>query len=186
MQNTPKVRQKLAFQDVYPLFNRSCGKFSVNLSSYLVNFTVTRTLQMDNFKVFVSKNRNLTSEHSRAAPHRLSEHLAGSAHPPSEHLHSFHGTSPPAPNAPAQQLKMRSPTQTYGAQPSRPPTLSWAHELPESSTPFRATSSTFSSRAGLLRANSASSANPANSAVRPTCRSARSPPDAPRDSSLHR
>jgi len=31
---------------------------------------------MANFTVFVSKNRNLRSEHLRGAPHRLSEHFA--------------------------------------------------------------------------------------------------------------
>jgi hypothetical protein len=63
------------------LLDRSFGKFSGNLSSYWVNFTVPRTLQMANFKVFASKNRNLRSEHLRGAPHHLSEHLAGSRHP---------------------------------------------------------------------------------------------------------
>jgi hypothetical protein len=58
-------------------FGRVYGKFSVNLCSYWVNFTVTLTLQMANFTVFVSKNRNHPSEHSRGTPHHLSEHLAG-------------------------------------------------------------------------------------------------------------
>jgi len=40
---------------------------------------------MANFKVFVSKNRNLPSEHLRGAPHHLSEHLTPSRHPINEH-----------------------------------------------------------------------------------------------------
>jgi hypothetical protein len=70
---------------LFGLLDRSFGKFSVNLCSYLVNFTVPRTLQMANFTVFASKNRNLPSEHLRGAPHHLSEHLAGSRHPIDEH-----------------------------------------------------------------------------------------------------
>jgi hypothetical protein len=38
---------------------------------------VTLTLQMANFTVFVSKNRNHPSEPLRGAPHHSGEHLAG-------------------------------------------------------------------------------------------------------------
>jgi hypothetical protein len=57
----------------------------MNLRSYSVNFTVTLTRWMANFKVFVSQNRNLRSEHMWGAPHRLSEHLAGQTHQENQH-----------------------------------------------------------------------------------------------------
>jgi hypothetical protein len=57
-------------------FVRVDAKFSANLRSYSVNFTVTLAPEKANFKVFVSKNRNLRSEHLRGAQHHISEHLA--------------------------------------------------------------------------------------------------------------
>jgi hypothetical protein len=67
--NLPKNRQIMRKNALRSLFDRSYGKFSANLFSYLVNFTVPLTLQRVNFTVFPSKNRNLRSEHSRGAPH---------------------------------------------------------------------------------------------------------------------
>jgi hypothetical protein len=73
MQDTPTMRK-----DTHQgPFGRVYGKFSGHLCSYLVNYKVPLTLAMAKYKVHVSKNRNLPSEHLQGAPHHLSEHLAG-------------------------------------------------------------------------------------------------------------
>jgi hypothetical protein len=79
----PERRPRAAFQTTGKTaqntcrgpFERAYGKFSTNSPSFLVNFKVPLALRMANFKVFVSKNRNLPCEHLRGARSRSSEHF---------------------------------------------------------------------------------------------------------------
>jgi len=58
-------------------FEAFFGKFYANLRAKMVNYKVPLALRKAKYKVHVSKNRNLRSEHSRATSNHLSEHLAG-------------------------------------------------------------------------------------------------------------
>jgi hypothetical protein len=71
------------------LFGHTYGKLSANHHAKKVNYKVPLTLAMANYKVHVSKNRDLTSEHLRGKRHPLSKHLPGSTHPSNQHSASF-------------------------------------------------------------------------------------------------